>query len=598
MIIFLQYPFDLKKLETLKNQNIITFDHKSHKILLQHNIVHKQSEEFLNEEDFDVIENKCHEWAQWFNQEKIREIVTYNKINLGSLYIWEFYYYLIPIIKKIIEIEKISEKINESECVCSSFLEGIAKNHFKVTKLFDKIKEDNSLLFDNVKWNLTNNLEINIKKENFEKMKKISEKVLLNFSRLNQNKDDNEKSILFVEFDPIKYENLYSKISDTKIKPIFFNYRRPYFWDIRSFKIINQTGGEIIRDRGDFNHDDQKNFIYKKIYTLNEIYFQRHFSINNRSYWNIIKKDFFKIFNRKIEDGIKIIHVGEKLIQNKKIDEIIIWSENGFSEQVIIKLGKKMNIPISLIQHGIIVDNDSARNNRFNRFSGVIPTESDKYLVWNKSTLNYINSLGFSNENIIQIGNPSFDTISTNKKYLENDYILLTTTGPRKSQHAGYNSRLLDNYEYQLSLMCKKIKEQNKKLIVRPHPFSKEFKIDQIVTDSYPEAKIDKKTDINVLIKNSKVVICYGISTIIYDAQIQEKPVFFINTEHDILGIPKYVKNNPKLMIKFDEIGNYISKIYSDLEYNNQIINNNSNIIVNDFFNLGNSSEKFLEMYE
>ena len=106
-------------------------------------------------------------------------------------------------------------------------------------------------------------------------------------------------------------------------------------------------------------------------------------------------------------------------------------------------------------------------------------------------------SLGFSVKNIIQIGNPNFDIISDNKKYLESNYVLLTTTGPRKSQHAGYNSKLLDNYEYELSTICKKIKEQKKKLVVRPHPFSQEFKIDDIVEEAYPDAIIDKKTEIN-----------------------------------------------------------------------------------------------------
>lgn len=598
MIIFLQQPFDLKKLQTLKNSHIITFDYESHKILSKCNIEHIQSEEFLNEDDFESIENTCNRWTEWFNQENIKKEITFNGINLGSLFRWEFHFYLIPIIKKIFEIKKISEQVNEFECSCSAFLENIAKRFFKSTELFDNLKNNDTLLFDSIKLNLTNNLEINIKKENFEKAKKISEKVLVNFSKLNQKKDHNKKSILFIEFDPVKYENLFSNISNSNINPIFFNKRRPYFWDIRSFRIINQTGGEIILDKEIHNVHTERDVIYQKILSLDEYYFEKHFSLNKNSFWNIIKDEFLKILEKKIEEGIKLIKDGEELFKNKNIDEIIVWSENGFSEQVIIELGKKNKIPINLIQHGIIVDKNDNRNNIFNKLSGIIPTNSNRYLVWNKSTQNYMISLGFSVKNIIQIGNPNFDIISDNKKYLESNYVLLTTTGPRKSQHAGYNSKLLDNYEYELSIICKKIKEQKKKLVVRPHPFSQEFKIDDVVEEAYPDAIIDKKTEINSLIKNSEVVITYGVSTIFFEAQVLKKPVFFISAKHDMFGIPEYIKKNPESIIRFNEIENCISRIYENEKFKNSIINTNSTIMSDEFFNLGRSTANFLKIYE
>ena len=94
MIIFLQQPFDLKKLQTLKNSHIITFDYESHKILSKCNIEHTQSEEFLNEDDFESIENTCNRWTEWFNQENIKKEITFNGINLGSLFRWEFHFYI------------------------------------------------------------------------------------------------------------------------------------------------------------------------------------------------------------------------------------------------------------------------------------------------------------------------------------------------------------------------------------------------------------------------------------------------------------------------------------------------------------------------
>ena len=596
MIIFLQFPFDLKKLQALKNPNIITFDHESHKILDKNKISHIQSEEFLTKEDYDLIQTTCYEWSEWFNHESLNKIFTIHEINLGSLFTWEFHFYLIPIIKKIFEIKNISKKYDKSECICSPFLESIAKKYFNSIRLFGEKKIENLLLFDNVKWNLRNNIEINIKKENFDKMKNFSEKILVKFSKLNEKND--KESILFVEFDPIKFENLFSKIANSKIKPIFFNQRRPYFWDVRSFKIINSTQGEIITGKRSSNEGNIENIINEKIESVKDDYFKKHFMINDVSFWDTIKKDFLRLLNGKMKDAIKLITMGEDLFNNRDIKEIIIWSENGFSEKIIVELGKKRKIPINLIQHGIVVDENNDKNHKFNKFSGILPIKSNRYLVWNKSTENYIISSGFPEENIIRIGNITFDSIPEHKKYGESDYVLLATTAPIKNQHAGYNSKILDNYEHELSVMCKKIKECGRKLIVRPHPFSQEFRVDDIIKDSFSDAIIDRKTDTTTLIDNSKVLVSYGISTIVFEAQILKKPVFFISSDHDMFGIPKYLKKIPESAMQFSEIGDYISRIYNDLDYENYVIKNNSGIITDEFFNLGNSSEKFLEMYE
>ena len=59
MVIFLQYPFDLKKLLTVREQDIITFDYETHKILSEQRIQHRQSEDFLSKDDFDSIEKIC-----------------------------------------------------------------------------------------------------------------------------------------------------------------------------------------------------------------------------------------------------------------------------------------------------------------------------------------------------------------------------------------------------------------------------------------------------------------------------------------------------------------------------------------------------------
>ena len=85
MKIFLQYPFDLDKLEIKKNKEIITFDHESHTILSQKNIKHLQSENYLTEADFLLMEKICYELTEWFIKNDISKEITFEGINLGSL---------------------------------------------------------------------------------------------------------------------------------------------------------------------------------------------------------------------------------------------------------------------------------------------------------------------------------------------------------------------------------------------------------------------------------------------------------------------------------------------------------------------------------
>ena len=602
MKIFLRYPFELKELETKKNEDIITFDHKSHTILVQNNIRHVQSEDYLTEDDFLLIEKTCYELTEWYIQNNIHEKITFEGINLGSLFRWEFQFYLVPIIKKIFEMEKISMKENNLECLCSFSLREIAGIFFEEVRLLDKIETKNELLFDNIKWNLTKNLEINLGKKDFERIKKITQKGLLHFSKLKK-KNNNKKMILFTEFNQIKYENLFSSIKNSNIQPIFFNFRRPYFWNLKSFNIINQTEGQIITDKILTKQNREKILEnQEKIKNefndlLKKFNFEDFFAINNNSFWNIIKKEFLNMCFTRINEAIELIEIGKEMFIHNDINEILIWSENGFSEQIILELGSRKKIPVNLIQHGIIVDDDDKRNLKFNEFSGILPKKSNKFLVWNKSTKIYAEKLGFSSTNIIPIGNSSFDNMLLHKNEKNDDYILLTTTAPIKIQHAGYNTKFLDNYISQLNEISKNIKSLNKKLVIRPHPFANEFDITESIKKKFPEVIIDKKTDITTLLNNSSVVISLGITSVVFEAQVLGKPVFFASSDHDIFGLPKYLIDNPNLMIEISDIKEKVSRIYQDREFRDMIISENTKYISNEFFNLGNSTPKLLSFF-
>ena len=52
---------------------------------------------------------------------------------------------------------------------------------------------------------------------------------------------DGVGSILFIEFDPIKYRKLFEISKNYSLNLILFNRRRPSIWNLKSYKIIKNS---------------------------------------------------------------------------------------------------------------------------------------------------------------------------------------------------------------------------------------------------------------------------------------------------------------------------------------------------------------------
>ena len=83
--IFLESNFNLKKIIkkiSSSNIEIVTFDYKSHKILENEKISHRISENYLSENDIEDIKNKSYSLTNWFQNEKISNLLTYENIKI------------------------------------------------------------------------------------------------------------------------------------------------------------------------------------------------------------------------------------------------------------------------------------------------------------------------------------------------------------------------------------------------------------------------------------------------------------------------------------------------------------------------------------
>ena len=228
-----------KELTNLTDVRIITFDYISHKNLLKNNITHEISDDFLDEKDIQLIQNESLNLTKWYDNE-LNDVLNYEEINLGRTFYVEFHQYLLQILKKILELKKITKELSNMELIVSPGLFQIAKEfHSSLRQLNIKIEKSESFLDDSIKFRITNTVKFDISKKSYQKLKKSSEKI---FSNITSNEmKDGVGSILFIEFDPIKYRKLFEISKNYSLNLILFNRRRPSIWNLKSYKIIKNS---------------------------------------------------------------------------------------------------------------------------------------------------------------------------------------------------------------------------------------------------------------------------------------------------------------------------------------------------------------------
>ena len=82
----------------------------------------------------------------------------------------------------------------------------------------------------------------------------------------------------------------------------------------------------------------------------------------------MLKPYLIELLNKKILDIIVEIENSKSFISEKKPSAIVVLSENGITEQILLKLAKKHSIKTALLQHGSILDGDDAID--YNRSQG------------------------------------------------------------------------------------------------------------------------------------------------------------------------------------------------------------------------------------
>ena len=597
-IIFVDNLTSINEIETFCNKSdakIISFDYASHIKLREKNIQHEISEIYLTQ-DTRKLQKQCFEFSNWYDLDVIKKNINFLNINISKLYTDQLIHEIIKIIKKFSEIKVIIKKFPNLKYFASGDLLLIGKlwiksineipNSQKVKFYFDDIEIGTNIGKKNIKVSIPNSY--------YKKIKNISEKVL---ELTLQNKNLSEKNTLIVEFDTKKYKNFFLESKNHKKNILYYGRRRPGIWDLESFKIIKNSQCKIITS--DIMNDDIFKKNKKNILEIKEKFLQildsdkelsDFFSIENISIISVISPIIKILIINRLDEIVSEILLAKQMFDESIIDSVVVLSEIGMTEQIIIQLANQKKIPILHLQEGLHVDTQEAYEH--SKFHTIFLESANKYLAWGKLSKDFQVKIGkIPVENIIELGSPRFSELNLSNNENNEEFILLATMPPQIEQINGIDVRNLEKYLKDILKICEIVSIQKKKLVIKLHPTSDILNISKTIQEKFPDIIVIEKGDINPLIEKCSVVIVTGFSTVIVQAQILQKPVISIPLIDYNWGKPSVYTENSCLLIELQQLSTNLKKIHDDQLFRNELIVNGNKFLNNCFTNKDKSSE-------
>jgi len=592
----------LNQIQNIKSYLIIVFDYESKKKLDENNIEHITSDEFLNKNDLNQIQNEIYNLSKWFEQPEIRNHIIFEDVNVGRLFHEQFSEFLVKFLKKYREIYNIhtmyqnsfylaSEKTYEIIHLLTESTEKIQDNVKKTTFVSDKVRVNLKIGKHHFMFFLSRNFYLNLKKN--------SEKIInLFFSP----RKVSGKTTLLVEIHTIRYKKLLTKAKNQSFNLFFYGRRRPAIWNLETYNIFKKSGCKVITSYAlidkKFSNVVQKNTeeLTNKIKKLwkNDEFFYKFFSKESVSSWNIIQSDLVQLIESRLNEIVYEIELVKNLFNKYNFSSIVVFHEVGLTEQIVISRAKKLGIPIILLQQGLYFDTSKAK--LANQSMTVYPRDADKFVVWgNVTKQDVIKNINFPESKIEVIGSPRYDDISIEGEFSQ-DYVLLAAQGPSYPYVQGHQIKNFENYEKIISKICKIVLNNNKKLIIKLHPSSWEFDITKLVKKINPKIQVVTRGDIIPLIRSCSVMISVGLSTSILEAQILKKPVIVIPIVDYDMGIPEIYKTDSCLVCNPENFEGELSGILSSEEIKLEVIQKGNYFLKKYLVNPKKASEQFFEL--
>ena len=597
----------LKQTKKLDQYIIYTLDYDTHKKLERKKIKHLLGEDILDKYDFEEIDKTVISLTKSCFS-KYRNSLIFNEISLPELIEHEFFQYLLQQFLKPKIISKLLENLEVNSVydftIYSDFIQRIIGNDIVYHNFTSS--ENSSLYHDKVIFNFpiaSIPFHIELSRKTFTKLKKPIQSLTNTIYDL---KPSNKKkqNILLVNFDVEEFENLFISLNQFDVNYLLLNTRKPAIINKKSLQIVKNTNSKIVNLNDFYNYckfdiiSSKKSLEKTLSLMLDDDYFEKSFIINNITFWNCIKKSFFKICSTRFNESIERIFLLKEFFNLYDIALNFLWIDVGQEEKECILVGKQFSIESVMLQHGRF--QTSKIWNKFASFLGQFPAPmlSDKQIVWGEISKKYAISYDHSENNLLVGGSPRHDKFFNNKRKKSNGNIILATTGTMflSADTCTTRSQIrYDDYVKEIYRIVKSI--PGKKLIIKSHPSQILRKIVQdLINEIDTSITLIEDTNNQELFNDCDMVITFNNSTTCLEAISQHTPVISLQTESWALEDDIAQSNAIVSVSKLSDCEGSIKKILEDHKFKENLIYNSSQFLSDYMSNQGNASSSIAKI--
>ncbi len=612
-IIFADVNSNFQEIKKIINKNkdskIISFDYKTHKKMNDEKLDHIFSDIFINDTECKKLQEYVYKFTYWFHEKEFSELLNYRGINIGKLYQDEILNFFVRFLKKFKEIENIFHQNKEVEFFADNEL-------YKIISFFTRscinIGNSNEVIHafthDEIKIGLKigkSQKNIFLDEKRYLKLRNFMDRVINNFFTTKIS-NDKKTNIMFVEYNTDRFKDLFLTSKENNSNIFFYGRKRPPFWNFSTLKTIINSKCRIITE--DFIYDKmvEENHLEADRHMKNQIsklwkkqdMFDKFFSFEEKTIFELIKPVLIELIENRLSSTLKEIELAYRMFEKVNIDYSVVINEVGFYEQIISSLSKEFNIKCIHMQEGYHWDSKEVNQNLTSQ--GVFLHEAEKLLVWgNIDKKLAIENASISPEKIEIIGAPRYDSFFGFKPK-KGEYILLASSAdPQPEEIEGLRIHKIENYLSDILKICKVVSKLDEKLVVKLHPSPTQLtNLEQLTREIDSEIKVLASGDITELLPNAKIVICIGISSVMIEALILNKPVVFIPGIDYNWKNPSLLNMNGCLSSNIKNIRNDLLRILND-DYNSSEMKKTSEEYLSELINFqGYSSKKFYEFIQ
>jgi len=610
-ILILEGNDDIKNLnmssDELHNIKIFSFDFYAHKSLEKLKIPHELVENYFTDYDKKLVDEKTFDFVlNWYKAIDPEKLLFVKGLSMGNLLEIEFTTYFFLVLKRVLGIQKILENEQPLEIICgrlSNYVKSLIFDEKIILTEF-KTSDSSSLFFDSIEIPLSigkKTRTLKISRKNYLKIKNVVEKATGTVYHINikQNSFD-QGSVLLLDFNAVDYSELLNELTSSGQQVILLNQRRPATWNSTSLKIVNNSkckivkleqfkNGQTKREIKDLKkeHWAKFNLVFKNEEKLNE-----YFSINDKSFWLAIKKEFLNILKKRFDETITRIVLVDELLNKLTVSCILDWAHTGAEEKIVTFFANEKKIPIVSLQHAVYPLNEKWQKSR-----PVYPyllSDEVKEAVWGTIMKNFLIKNGMKEDQIILSGSPKHDLFFKKEKDVEKkDTILIAANIFVHFNFEGNDTRVFQKLEEITKKIVKIIQSyKGKKIIVKLHPTQSYHDLKSLIKEIDPAIPIYKNENLLEVLDKSDAVISLNFSTILVDAMIRRKPTFVVLVEQQGFEEEQMIKQNSTIAVS--DIKNLeirLKDFLSNESVRKDVVKKGTEFVNKYFVNQGNASK-------